>query len=83
MSGQTPESLCEAPKLTVYYDSLKTEAGTFTVPDSLILDDSLNTEQWHILLAPAPIEASIYLDRLRRNQPLDVALTSIQVAKEE
>jgi hypothetical protein len=38
----------------VYYDRLPVQPGHFTVPDSLLLDDSASDEVWLVLLASEP-----------------------------
>ncbi len=67
---------------TVYYDGLPTTAGTWTVPDSLVLDDDPNPEHWYALLTSERIEANTLLDRLQAGQPLEAAATVLTLHKE-
>lgn len=67
---------------TIYYDGLPTTAGTWTVPDSLVLDDDPNPEHWYALLTSERIEAKKLLDRLRAGQPLEAAASMLTLTKE-
>ena len=69
-------------KIVTYYNALKTTPGTFTVPDSLVLDDQLNTEQWFVILAKKEVESDIYIKRLREKETLDAKATVIRIVKE-
>jgi hypothetical protein len=69
-------------KIETYYNALKTTPGTFTVPDSLVLDDQLNTEQWFVILAKKEVESDIYIKRLREKESLDAKATVIRIVKE-
>lgn len=69
-------------KFEVYYDALKTTAGEFTVPDSLILDDHVGVEDWFIILAPAGRDPREYVQKLQSGDALDARATVIRVAKE-
>jgi len=44
----------EHGSVSVYYDRLPVQPGHFTVPDSLLLDDSASDEVWLVLLASEP-----------------------------
>jgi hypothetical protein len=66
----------------VYYNSLKAPAGTYTVPDSLILDDDLDQEEWFIILSPKKAAAQKLIQLLRQNKQLKGAATSIRITKE-
>jgi hypothetical protein len=44
----------EHGSVSVYYDRLAVQPGHFTVPDSLLLDDSASDEVWLVLLASEP-----------------------------
>lgn len=69
-------------KFEVYYDALKTTAGEYTVPDSLILDDYVGVEDWFIILAPAGRDPREYVQKLKSGAPLDARATLIQIMKE-
>ncbi|MBW1807428.1 MAG: hypothetical protein JRJ19_12875 [Deltaproteobacteria bacterium] len=69
-------------KIEIYYNALKTTPGTFTVPDSLVLDDQLNTEQWFVILAKKEVESDVYIKRLREKEALDAKATVIRIVKE-
>lgn len=72
----------QAGKFEVYYDALRTTAGEYTVPDSLILDDHVGVEDWFIILAPAGKDPREYVQKLLSGEPLDVRATVIRVVKE-
>jgi hypothetical protein len=69
-------------KFEVYYDALKTTAGEYTVPDSLILDDHVGVEDWFIILAPAGKDPREYVQKLKSGAALDARATVIRVMKE-
>lgn len=69
-------------KFEVYYDAVKTTAGEYTVPDSLILDDHVGVEDWFIILAPAGKDPREYVQKLKSGAPLDARATVIRVMKE-
>lgn len=69
-------------KFEVYYDALRTTAGDYTVPDSLILDDQVGMEDWFIILAPAGKDPREYVQKLRSGATLDARATVIRVVKE-
>jgi hypothetical protein len=69
-------------KFEVYYDAIKTTAGEYTVPDSLILDDHVGVEDWFIILAPAGKDPREYVQKIRSGAPLDARATVIQIMKE-
>jgi len=67
---------------TVYYDGLATAAGTWTAPDSLVLDDDPHPEQWFAVLSPKRVDARVLLERLRAGLPLEAAATVLTLDKE-
>ena len=71
-----------AGKFEVYYDALRTTAGEYTVPDSLILDDHVGVEDWFIILAPAGKDPREYVQEIQSGEALDARATVIRVLKE-
>jgi hypothetical protein len=69
-------------KFEVYYDALRTTAGDYTVPDSLILDHQVGTEDWFIILAPQGRDPREYIQMLQDKRELDARATVIRVVKE-
>jgi hypothetical protein len=69
-------------RFEVYYDALKTTAGEYTVPDSLILDEHVGVEDWFIILDDAGRDPREYVQKLRSGAPLDARATVIRVVKE-
>jgi hypothetical protein len=56
-------------RVSVYYDSLATSPGQFTVHDSLVLDDDQGGEEWLLLLSDAPHPADDYMRMWRDDAP--------------
>ncbi|HKP62624.1 MAG TPA: hypothetical protein VJV78_38075 [Polyangiales bacterium] len=69
-------------QVSVYYTGLPTSSGRYTVPDSLILDESDGDEQW-VLVHSAdlqPIER--YIEAFLNGQPLEVPHAILHLHKE-
>ncbi|MBN2498488.1 MAG: hypothetical protein JXR96_28110 [Deltaproteobacteria bacterium] len=73
---------CGPSRMEIYYDNLEAHAGTYTVPDSLILDDGVEAEEWIVILSPDPIPARSLADTIRAHEPLQGAVSVIRVVKE-
>ncbi len=69
-------------RFEVYYDALRTTAGDYTVPDSLILDEHVGVEDWFIILDDEGRDPRQYVQKLRSGAPLDARATVIRVVKE-
>jgi hypothetical protein len=89
LSVESPQSghltlLARGPggRFEVYYDALKTTAGDYTVPDSLILDEQVGVEDWFIILDDEGRDPREYVQKLRSGSPLDARATVIRVVKE-
>jgi len=89
LSVESPQSghltvLARGPggRFEVYYDALKTTAGDYTVPDSLILDEHVGVEDWFIILDDEGRDPREYVQKLRSGSPLDARATVIRVVKE-
>lgn len=68
--------------VSVYYAGLLTSSGRYTVPDSLILDETDGDEQWVLVHSTdvQPIER--YVDAFTRGEPLGVPHAILQLHKE-
>lgn len=89
LSVESPKSghltvLARGPggQFEVYYDALRTTAGDYTVPDSLILDEQVGVEDWFIILDEEGKDPREYVRRLQSGAPLDARATVIRVVKE-
>jgi hypothetical protein len=71
-----------ADRYEVYYDGIQATAGSYTVPDSLILDESLASEDWFVILAEEKLESNVYIQRLRQGQPMRAHMSRIRIVKE-
>jgi hypothetical protein len=69
-------------ELAPYYEALAAPAGTFTVPDSLVLDAHVGPEQWIVALSPEPLAARVLAARLRRGDTPRAAVTVVRITKE-
>ena len=67
----------------VYFDSLATKPGQFTVPDSLVLDDYIGKEKWYIIVAENPVPAEQYLEKIRKNNLISEPVIAITFTKEK
>lgn len=69
-------------ELAAYYEAIAVSAGTFAVPDSLVLDDHVGEEEWLVLLTPAPLSAREAIARVERKEPLEASTTVLRIVKE-
>lgn len=73
----------QAGAVSVYHDGVRTTAGSFTVPGSLVLDDYVGEEAWFIILAPQHLPADEYIQTLRAGEHLAGDVAVLRLLKEE
>ena len=67
----------------VYYDAIPTTAGSFTVPDSLLLDDYVGDEIWLVLLSDQRRSAKEYTTKWLNGEQLQAESTLISIKKKK
>lgn len=59
-------------QIHTYYAGLRTQAGVYTVPDSLMLDSQEGDEQWLLVLSEQPLSADSLVQRFERDELTDL-----------
>ena len=67
---------------TSFYSNLQTTKSTFTVNDSLILDDSTNIEHWFVFLSKKPVSSDVLIEKLKNQIKINVPMSVLKIIKE-